>query len=207
MKRQLICRISTRILVLFLLLFLQACSKVSIPALSDNARILAFGDSLTYGKGASDGGDYPAVLSKLTGLTVINAGVSGETTTQGLLRLEGLLDQGTPELLILLEGGNDFLRNHDPAKTKSNLAKMIKLAQAKSIPVVLIAVPKKSIFLSAADFYSELAETYDVILIEDALTDLLKSPSMKSDTIHLNNAGYRSLAESIYQRLGESGAL
>ena len=168
---------------------------------------MAFGDSLTYGKGASEDGDYPAVLAELTGFKVINAGVSGETTSQGLTRLAELLVGETPDLLILLEGGNDFLRNHDIAKTKANLAQMIELAQAKSIPVVLIAVPQKSIFLSSATLYSELAETYDVMLLEDVLTDLLKTRSMKSDTIHLNDAGYRALAETVYRGLEDAGAI
>lgn len=189
------------------LFLLSACSGPKLEPLAANAEILAFGDSLTYGKGASDGGDYPAVLAELTGLRVINAGVSGETTSQGLIRLSDLLDRETPELIILLEGGNDFLRNHDVAKTKTNLAQMIELAQAKSIPVVLIAVPQKGIFLSSATLYSELAETYDVMLIGEALTDLLKSRSMKSDTIHLNDAGYRSLAETIFQGIEEAGAI
>ncbi|WP_076414578.1 GDSL-type esterase/lipase family protein [Shewanella sp. UCD-KL12] len=207
MKRQLMCRIATQMLVLVSLLLLQACSKVSMPALSDNAQILAFGDSLTYGKGARDGGDYPAVLSELTGMRVINAGVSGETTTQGLTRLTALLAQEEPELLILLEGGNDFLRNHDLAKTKANLAAMIEQAQVRSIPVLLLAVPQKSIFLSPAEIYSELAEEYELVFMEETLTDLLKTPSMKSDTIHLNNQGYQALATAIHDKLMQAGAL
>ncbi|AQS39566.1 lysophospholipase L1-like esterase [Shewanella psychrophila] len=196
-----------RFIVFVLCVFISACSGPKLEPLAASAEIMAFGDSLTYGKGASDGGDYPAVLAELTGLRVSNAGVSGETTSQGLNRLGELLVRETPDLLILLEGGNDFLRNQATAKTKANLAQMIELAQAKSIPVVLIAVPQKGIFLSSAALYSELAETYDVMLIEEALTDLLKTRSMKSDTIHLNDAGYRALAETIYQRLEKAGAI
>ena len=196
-----------RFIVFVLCVFISACSGPKLAPLSASAEIMAFGDSLTYGKGASEDGDYPAVLAELTGFRVINAGVSGETTSQGLTRLAELLVGEAPDLLILLEGGNDFLRNHDIAKTKANLAQMIELAQAKSIPVVLIAVPQKSIFLSSATLYSELAETYDVMLLEEVLTDLLKTRSMKSDTIHLNDAGYRALAETVYRRLEDAGAI
>ena len=196
-----------RFIVFVLCVFISACSGPKLEPLSASAEIMAFGDSLTYGKGASEGGDYPAVLAELTGLRVINAGVSGETTSQGLTRLAELLVRETPDLLILLEGGNDFLRNHDIAKTKTNLAQMIELAHAKSIPVVLIAVPQKSIFLSSAALYSELADTYNVMLLEEALTDLLKTRSMKSDTIHLNDAGYRALAETVYRGLEDAGAI
>jgi len=189
------------------LLLLSACSGPKLPPLSSDAEIWAFGDSLTYGKGAARGQDYPAVLAELSQKRVINAGVSGETTTQGLDRLKQLLAYDSPDLLILMEGGNDFLRNHDISLTKANLAQMIELAQRLSIPVVLVAVPQKGIFLSPAEIYSELAETYGVILIEDELTDLLKTSAMKSDTIHLNGEGYRALAEVIHRRLIQVEAL
>lgn len=189
------------------LLLLSACSGPKLEPLSSDAEIWAFGDSLTYGKGAASGQDYPAVLAGLSQKRVINAGVSGETTTQGVDRLAQLLEYDSPDLLILMEGGNDFLRNHDIGQTKANLAQMIELAQRRSIPVVLVAVPRKSLFLSPADIYSELADTYGLILIEDELTELLKTPSMKSDTIHLNGAGYRALAEVIHRRLIQVEAL
>lgn len=189
------------------LLLLSACSGPKLEPLSSDAEIWAFGDSLTYGKGAARGQDYPTILAELSLKRVINAGVSGETTTQGLDRLKQLLEYGSPDLLILMEGGNDFLRNHDIGLTKANLEQMIELAQKRSIPVVLVAVPQKGIFLSPAEIYSELAEAYGVILIEDELTDLLKTSAMKSDTIHLNAAGYRALAEVIHRRLIQVEAL
>ncbi|RTR39904.1 arylesterase [Shewanella canadensis] len=189
------------------LFLLSACSGPKLEPLSSDAEIWAFGDSLTYGKGAARGQDYPTMLAGLSQKRVINAGVSGETTTQGLDRLTQLLEYDSPDLLILMEGGNDFLRNQNIGQTKANLAQMIELAQRRSIPVVLVAVPRKGIFLSPAALYSELAETYGVILIEDELTDLLKTAAMKSDTIHLNGAGYRALAEVIHRRLIQVEAL
>ncbi|MCK8044657.1 arylesterase [Shewanella sp. 1CM18E] len=185
--------------VLVLLLLVTACSKPTIPPLSDNARILAFGDSLTYGVGASKGQDYPSQLAKLSGFEVINAGVSGETTTQGAARLEALLNAHSPELLILLEGGNDFLRNHSVQATKANLASMIEMAQSYQVPVVLVAVPQKSLFLSPSPIYAELADQYELVLVEDTLSNLLKTSAMKSDTIHLNDQGYLALANAILQ--------
>ncbi|WP_041416078.1 arylesterase [Shewanella halifaxensis] len=189
------------LLTILSLLLLQACSGACIPALPENARVLAFGDSLTYGIGASKGQDYPSQLASMSGFDVINAGVSGETTTGGAARLGTLLDKHSPELLILLEGGNDFLRNHPTMTTKSNLAAMIEMAQSKQIPVLLVAVPQKSLFLSASPIYEELAEQYQLVLVEDVLSHLLKSPSKKSDAIHLNDAGYLALANAIYQAI------
>lgn len=185
--------------VLMLLLLVTACSKPTIPPLTDNARILAFGDSLTYGVGASKGQDYPSQLANLSGFEVINAGVSGETTTQGAARLDKLLSLHSPDLLILLEGGNDFLRNQSVDATKANLASMIEMAQLHQVPVLLIAVPQKSLFLSPSPIYAELAKEYQLVLLEDTLSNLLKTSAMKSDMIHLNDQGYLALANAVFQ--------
>lgn len=195
------CHLLLRLVVILSLLLLQACSGASIGELPPNARLLAFGDSLTFGVGAAKGQDYPSQLAAISGFEVINAGISGETTTGGLKRLNGLLDTHLPQVLILLEGGNDFLRNHSEAKTKANLASMIEMAQAKQIPVLLVAVPQKSLFVSPSPIYAELAEQYQLVLVEDTLSDLLKSPSMKSDAIHLNEQGYLALANAVYESL------
>jgi acyl-CoA thioesterase-1 len=183
------------------LLLLQSCQEVSIAPLSPNATVVAFGDSLTAGVGASRLQDYPSQLANLSGLNVINAGVSGETTREGAKRLPTVLAKHSPELLILLEGGNDFLRNQPKAATKANLAAMIEQAQSQGVTVLLVAVPQKSLFLSPSPIYAELAEEYQLILIEDELSDLLGSSSKKSDAIHLNDSGYLALAKAIFEKI------
>ena len=182
-------------------------SHRTLAPLSSDAKILAFGDSLTQGVGASKGDDYPSVLARLTGLNVINSGVSGETTAEGLRRFTTVLDETSPELVLLLEGGNDFLRNVDERQIEANLSLMIEQAQSRSITVVLIAVPQKSIWLEPAKLYSRLSDKYQLLLIKDFLTELLKLPEVKSDTIHLNDLGYRRLAKHIDQQLRHAGAL
>lgn len=190
-----------------LILLLSACSGPKLTPLAPDSVILAFGDSLTFGKGAADGQDYPSQLALLTGRKVVNAGISGETTAEGLARFESVLNQSAPELIILLEGGNDILRNQDLAATKNNLQSMITIAQNRAIDVVLVAVPSKQLFLSPASFYRQLADINNLVLLEDTLSDLLKNPAMKSDTVHLNAAGYRVLAEQVYQQLQQAGTL
>ncbi|GAA3919285.1 GDSL-type esterase/lipase family protein [Litoribacillus peritrichatus] len=107
---------------IFVLVLVGCSDTKQLSPLSTDDTILAFGDSLTYGVGAKNGKTYPEVLSELTGIQVINAGVSGETTSKGILRFSDVLDEHQPQLIILLEGGNDVLRNHPPSQTKSNLA-------------------------------------------------------------------------------------
>ncbi|GIU17933.1 arylesterase [Shewanella colwelliana] len=178
-----------------------------LEPLSPEAKILAFGDSLTEGVGASEGADYPQVLSTMLGRTVVNAGISGETTSEGLIRFEEQLDHWSPGLVLLLEGGNDFLRNVNEQKVKNNLKQMIEIANARNIEVVLIAVPQKSLWLAPSEIYAELAAQFELLLIEDILLDLLKLPEVKSDSIHFNDEGYYRLAKHIEQRLVKAGAI
>lgn len=199
--------VKTTLLPILLLSLLIACEREQLQKVSPQGTILAFGDSLTVGVGTTEANSYPSILAHLSGRTVVNGGVSGETTAQGVKRLPGLLDEVQPELLLVLEGGNDILRNVDPAQIKHNLATMIEQAQKLGIQVVLIAVPEKKLFSSQAEFYQELADTYHLVLIEDLIADLLRTPAYKSDAIHLNAAGYRALADKVYSVLKEHGAL
>ncbi|MCW9029641.1 MAG: GDSL-type esterase/lipase family protein [Kangiella sp.] len=188
-------------------LLLTACSDPKLKPLSSNATIVAFGDSLTEGIGASEAASYPSQLAIITGLEVVNAGISGETTDRGLARFEDVLEQYEPELVILLEGGNDILRNQNQNQTKQNLAQMIDIAKQHHVQVLLMGVPEKNLFSSVAGFYDELAEEHDVAYMRGVISDLLKTKKYKSDQIHLNAQGYRVLAEQIAETLKEEGAL
>ena len=197
-------------LTLFLFIItalLTACSDKPLQAVSASDSILAYGDSLTAGYGATSEYSYPSVLAELSGRLVINAGISGETTSQGLARFSDVLDKHNPKLIILLEGGNDILQNLSLAETKTNLSLMLQEAQARNISVVFLGVPEKNLFSSAAPFYNELAEEHDVVFAKDLVAKLLKSPRLKSDSIHLNADGYRKMAEEIHDILKDNGAL
>ncbi|WP_199774865.1 GDSL-type esterase/lipase family protein [Pseudoalteromonas sp. T1lg48] len=190
----------TRWLAPLLILFLSACSEPARIELNRDAKVLAFGDSLTVSVGAKHS-SYPEQLAHLTGLEVIASGVSGEQTHQGLARLNDTLAKHQPGVLVLLEGGNDFLRNKQPHAVKNNLAAMIELAHRQGIEVILVAVPQKSLFLNDAPLYQELAEQYQVPLVANTLSDLLGNNQYKSDQVHLNDTGYRLLAEAVAEQI------
>ena len=194
---------------LILAVLLSGCgdSSLQIEPLPYDGTILSFGDSLTYGTGVKRQESYPSVLQELTGRTVVNAGVPGELTAEGLKRLPGLLDKHQPDLLILIHGGNDMLRKKSLEKAVDNLRQMIEISRSKNVPVVMMAVPNPTLILSPADFYEELAEEMKVPIEVDAIADVLQYPSNKSDAVHPNAKGYRIMAESIYELLNSIGGL
>lgn len=188
-------------------LLLSSCSNDKLQKLSYADTILAFGDSLTIGVGVSVSESYPSILATLSDRTVVNAGISGETTAEGLARFKETLRSAEPALVLLLEGGNDIIRNLSATEAKNNLDQMITMAKASGADVVLIGVPEKNLFTSAHPMYQELAEQHDLIFIEDIISNLIKKPKFKSDSVHFNAAGYRELAKEIYDILQNNGAL
>lgn len=182
-------------------------STPRLQPLSSAEVVLAFGDSLTYGTGATAETSYPAVLSTLIDRHVIRSGVPGEVTDAGRRRLPSVIRRHQPALVILCHGGNDILRRVPEATAEENLRAMILQAQAAGAEVLLIGVPKPGIFLSDAPVYKRLADEFGLPYLEESLADILSSSSLKSDTIHPNAAGYRQLAEEIADLLRRAGAV
>ena len=196
------------LLIIVISFFLMACSSgAKLPRLASDAVILAFGDSLTFGTGATLTESYPAILEGLVGRRVVNSGIPGEVTGEGLSRLPGVLEREKPALLILCHGGNDLLRRLNQQQTANNLRAMIRLAQERGVAVVIIAVPSPGLSLSPPSFYRETAAEMGLPIEEEALTMVLSDGSLKSDYIHPNAVGYRRLAESIAALLKKSGAV
>ncbi len=191
-------------------LALGACTAKTapLPKLSASDVILAFGDSLTYGTGATENDSYPIVLASLINRKVIRAGVPGETTAEGLRRLPETLDEHKPKLMILCLGGNDFLRKQSEQQAERNLREMIKLTRARGIAVALIGVPKPAIFGGdSAEFYRKLAQEFSLPLQADILGDVLHKNELKSDAFHPNAKGYRVVAEAVAALLKKAGAV
>ena len=187
---------------------LTACSPTAkLPRLATDAVVLAFGDSITFGTGANPQEGYPAVLEKLIGRRVVNAGVPGEVTANGLSRLPEILEREKPALLILCHGGNDQLRRLGDQQTVDNIREMIRLTKQKGVAVVMIAVPSPGIFVSPASFYRDIAKELNIPLEEETLSSVLADGSLKSDYIHPNAAGYHRLAESLAALLKKGGAI
>jgi lysophospholipase L1-like esterase len=170
--------------------------------------ILAFGDSLTYGYGADRHQSYPAMLQRMSGVRVINAGISGETSSEGLRRLESLLKQHHPDLLILCHGGNDILQRLPREALRSNLSGMVHMTRAYGADVLLVGIPDiASLGFSPLPLYEEVADADDLIFESSVIGKIMRDARLKSDRIHPNAEGYRLMAEAFYDLLKDNGKL
>ena len=207
LKKQVHSAATSKLFIFCAALLLAACSGPRLDVLSDDATILAFGDSLTAGTGVSSENSYPAVLARLLQRKVINAGVPGEVTEDGKVRLPGLLDEYSVQLVVICHGGNDFLHRLPEDQTEANLRAMISEVKSRGIDVVLIAVPIPGIWANPPELYNRLAREFDVPLDENILGKLEADPAMKSDPVHLNQPGYQRMAEAVVSLLVAAGAV
>ena len=193
---------------------LAACGKKTAKhaALPRGTAVLALGDSLTYGYGASPAESYPARLATLTGWSITNGGVSGDTSAQALARLPELLREHTPRLVIISIGGNDFLRRQPESETRANISAIIQACKAAGAEVILVGVP--GIGVGAAlgypgdhPLYTDIAQAENIPYYANGWSQILGKESLKSDQIHPNAAGYDTFARGLVAYLTKSGWL
>ena len=181
----------------------------TVPA---GATVLALGDSLTSGVGASPDTAYPAVLQRLTGWSVVNGGLSGDTSAQALARLPALLKTHAPALVIVSIGGNDFLRRQSASATRANIERICQDARASGAQVLLVAVPELSLLAAAGrlsdhPLYEEIAEELKIPLHAKGWSSVLAQERLRSDQIHANAAGYAEFAQGLMGTLRQAGLL
>jgi len=187
---------------------LAGCGRTpQLAPLAPDAVVLAFGDSLTHGTGATEAQSYPAQLEQLIARRVVRAGVPGEVSAAALARLPAVLEATAPKLLILCIGGNDFLRNLSTSAAAQNVRAMVRLARERGVDVVLIGTPEKGILLTPPVFYGEIAEAFGIPYEGKVIGQVLRDSALKSDPIHPNAQGYRLIAERVAALLREAGAI
>lgn len=203
-------RLSTILMVVAIVLivfFKENKNGVEHKMLERDATILAFGDSLTYGFGASEDESYPSVMARKTGLHIINAGLNGETTSESLHRLPLYLAQN-PEFVILCIGGNDILQKVPKQIIKQNIQKMVEMIKQSGAEMLLVAVPELDSFgFGVLDIYAEIADEYEIFLEDDVLSHIELRRELKSDYIHPNAKGYEMMADAFIKVLKDNGVL
>ena len=195
-------------LSLIIILLFSACDNApALAPLSEGDRILAFGDSITYGTGASWKESYPQLLQALISKEVLSSGIPGEVTADALKRLPEMLQRYGPRLLILCEGTNDMGMNLDDKQIAENLRAMISIAKNREIEVVLIGAPRPGFPLDVPEFYREIAREFNIPYEGEVLKKILLDSSLRADPIHPNRDGYRIMADAIADLLKENGAI
>jgi acyl-CoA thioesterase-1 len=182
-----------------LLLLLAACSP-DVPNLdSPGTTIVVLGDSIAAGVGSGPGQAYPELLAARFGTEVVNAGVSGNTTADGLARIDKVLAED-PWMVIIELGGNDLLRRVPPEETERNLRGIVdRVISARAVPVLVeMDAPFGGDYLA---IYERLGEAYGIPVVEETLGEILSDRNLKSDTIHPNAEGQKILAEAIAEEL------
>lgn len=170
--------------------------------------IVAVGDSLTAGMGLAEEEAYPALLERRLQddgyrYRVINAGVSAETSSGTLSRLEWVLSMD-PDIVILETGANDGLRGIDPQVLERNLREILAILKEREVAVVLAGM--RMVHNLGPDYvsrfnavYPRLAAEFDPVFFPFFLQDVAMQGHLnQADTIHPNAAGYRKIAENIY---------
>jgi acyl-CoA thioesterase I len=188
---------------------LAVVSVAAVP--QPRPRVVAFGDSLTSGKGIGPTQAFPAILQQRIekdGLeySVVNAGISGDTSSRALRRFDAAIE-GDVRVLILALGANDGLRGVPVATLKANLSEMIEKAQRRGITVLLCGMEALPIYgwdytVAFHKAYLELAKKYDVTLVPFILMNVIgDSTLMQPDHAHPNAAGARAIADNIWPYL------
>jgi len=208
-----------RHLAIFLLLLIVLCSgcdkgesspaQTAAPARQQyQGKIVAMGDSLTAGYGVDEGQSYPAQLERKLhqagyNWQVINAGISGETSSGALSRINWVLKL-QPDIVILETGANDGLRGTDPALLRKNLDRLLEILKEKKVVVVLAGMKMvtnlgERYTASFAAVYPDVARRHKVIYVPFFLQGVGGVQSLtQQDGIHPTAEGYRLVTDHLY---------
>lgn len=194
-NRTLIISVSFLIIFLLVLSFLPKKTVRNYP--SNGTDIIAFGDSLIVGYGARQGKDFVSLLSFRINEPIINLGKNGDTTSDALARLEQV-NSYNPKIVMILLGGNDFLKKVPIDVTKENLEKIIQYFQSRKAVVILLGVRGGVLKDGFASMYEDLSDKYDTAYVPDVLKGLVFNTNYMYDAVHPNDVGHRLIAEKIY---------
>lgn len=195
MKRSFII-VGVVILIVVLVYFLNRPSgEKNYPRAGKN--IIAFGDSLVEGVGASAGKDFVSHLSQKINMPIINAGQSGDTTAMALARLNKDVLSQDPRIVIILLGGNDAIRRIPKEEVGKNLGAIIDQIQQKKAAVLLVGIQGGIFSDHYKKLFANLASEKKVFYVPNILEDIFGDPKLMSDSLHPNDQGYEIMAKRV----------
>ncbi|UCG08178.1 MAG: arylesterase [Desulfobacterales bacterium] len=171
------------------------------PHKSNYQTIICFGDSLTYGTGASQGMDYPSQLSQMLNKPVINAGVPGDTTGRALMRLERDVISKNPDIVLITLGGNDLKNGVSKDTAFHNLREIVESIQKQGATVIIGGLKFPLQDRGFGKGYQELADQTGAVLIPNIFEGIMGNRKLMSDPIHPNDAGYKMIAQQFYEAM------
>jgi acyl-CoA thioesterase-1 len=194
MKTPLIIIILIATLGMGLYYFLSLEGANSVP---EKGMIVCFGDSITEGHRLRRVNSYPYQLGLSLGEEIINTGISGETSSEALVRLERDVLEKKPRLVIVQFGGNDPpCQIPLQATLKNNDLIVERILNAGAIPVLLIG-EFNMLEPQYLEGFREIAERRGILLIEDAIDEIIKDSKFRLDDVHPNVGGQKILAQNI----------
>jgi acyl-CoA thioesterase I len=161
-----------------------------------NDTVVAFGDSLIRGVGATEGSDFISLLTKETGIPIENLGVPGDTTRLAINRIDNATNRD-PGIVILLLGGNDALRGITKDETVKNLDFIIKKLQENGALVILLGIKGGLIDDPYKEMFEYLSKENGTFYVSNVLDGLFGKPKYMSDPIHPNNEGYKIISNRV----------
>lgn len=164
---------------------------------AEGSTIVFLGDSLTAGARLRDEETYPALLADRLSFEVVNAGRNGDTSADALARFDRDVAARSPTVVVVLIGGNDGLRRGSVAAARRNVTRIIeRVVEIGAVPV-LIGFDMGFFGAGFTAFLEEVADDTGALYLDDVIDDVLRTPSLKADQVHPNEAGHERIAAAL----------
>ena len=175
-------------------IFFKPSKITNYPSMGSS--IVMFGDSLTVGIGASEGNSLPELLSKKINQPVINMGVRGETSRDGLSRINKVTEEH-PRVVLVLFGGNDYLQEIPSSETFKNIDAIVTKIQQSGAVVVLLGIQGGILSDPYEAEFKKIAKKRGTLYVKNVLDGIIGNEDLMFDEVHPNDKGYALIAKKI----------
>ncbi|MBW1893937.1 MAG: arylesterase [Deltaproteobacteria bacterium] len=186
------------LLVGYKLFFSPSAVRNSTPT---GENIICFGDSLTFGTGATENMDYPSQLSRMISKPIINAGDPGDTTAMAMARLEEDVLTQSPRIVLITLGGNDLKNRISKENAYQNLKNIIVSIQDRGALVIVGGISIPFWGRGFGEMYQKVCKETQALLIPNIFDGIIGDKSLMSDSIHPNDMGYTLMAKKFYRAM------